>query len=446
VRAADGSEQASGPVAPDAPPPDDAADTGVVRLLLLAIVGGALAGLVGGLFRLALVAADAVRLLVLDWTREAPAARWLVPVVLAAVAVGIARLLVRWVPEASGSGVQRVEASIREEVPLYGRWSVIPVKFVGGVLAMGAGLALGREGPSVQMAGVIGSRVAQLARLSRRDTRTLTVSLAGAGLGVAFSAPLGGAMFVFEEVARAFRTRLVLATLAGTCSAIIVARLLVGSHPVFPVPSPAEQPTWTLAVYGILGLLLGGMGVAYNRLVVLLLDAFAAITALPAEVKAAAVGALVGLLGILSPAIVGGGETLNEAILLGGLPLATVAIVLLVRWFLGPLSYSVGAPGGLFAPLLLVGAAAGAAFAGLVNAVAPAAHLSTVAFGIVGMSTFFAAVVRAPLTGVLLIMEMTATTVVVVPMLVAAATAVLVATLLKGPPIYDTLRMRLEGP
>ena len=246
-------------------------------------------------------------------------------------------------------------------------------------------------------------------------------------------------------MARAFRTRLVLATLAGTSAAIVASWLFVGRQPVFLVPPPGDQPTWTLPVYALLGLLMGAMGVAYNRLVVLLLDAFAAIGRIPPEIKAAAVGALVGAIGILSPAIVGGGEVLNEAVLLGGLPLATVAMVLLVRWFLGPISYAVGAPGGLFAPLLLVGAASGAAFAGLVNAVAPSAQLSTLAFGIVGMSTFFAAVVRAPVTGVVLILEMTATTDVLVPMLLAAGAAVLVATVMKGPPIYDTLRMRLKG-
>ncbi len=428
----------------DAPPPDDAGQVGLVRITLLALVGGAIAGLIGGLFRLALTSADLLRRDILDWTREAPAVRWLVPLLLAAAAVGVARLLVRWVPEASGSGVQRVEASIRDEVPLLARLRIIPVKFVGGVLAIGAGLALGREGPTVQMGAVVGDRVARAAGLSVHDTRTLSVSLAGAGLGVAFSAPLGGALFVFEEVARAFRTRLVLATFTGTAAAVAVSVLIVGTEPVFPIGRVDSGPVWMLGPYALLGLLLGVMGVAYNRLVIALLDVFAAVTRLPAEVKAAVIGALVGLLGVLAPSLVGGGEALNEEILIGALPIGSLVVILVVRWLLGPVSYSAGTPGGLFAPLLVVGAAAGALLTEVVNAALPVADLSPVAFAVVGMSTFFAAVVRAPFTGVVLIVEMTATTSLVVPMLLAAACAVLAATLLKGQPIYETLRLRLN--
>jgi len=108
------------------------------------------------------------------------------------------------------------------------------------------------------------------------------------------------------------------------------------------------------------------------------------------------------------------------------------------------LSYSLGTAGGLFAPLLVVGALTGALIAETVNALVPAADLSPVAFAIVGMSTFFAAVVRAPITGVILIIEMTATTALAIPMILAAAMAVLVATAMKGEPIYDTLRGRLQ--
>ena len=187
------------------------------------------------------------------------------------------------------------------------------------------------------------------------------------------------------------------------------------------------------------------MAVAYNRLVIRLLDLFDSVRSLPPEAKAALIGAAVGAIGIVGPAVVGGGDVLNEQILLAGLPLGTVALVLAVWWVLGPLSYSAGTPGGLFAPLLLVGAAAGALVAAAANAVVPAAGLPVTAFEVVGMSSFFAGVVRAPVTGVVLIVEMTATTSLVVPMALAAACAVIAATLLKGPPVYETLRLRMEG-
>jgi CIC family chloride channel protein len=295
----------------------------------------------------------------------------------------------------------------------------------------------------VQMGASIGQEIARLTRLSAQDRRSLTASLGGAGLGVAFSAPLGGAVFVFEELTREFRTRLVIAVLAGTATAMAVSHYLVGWDAVFPVPSVETGAMWQLIVYAAFGLVVGLLGVAYNRLVLLLLDVFASIHRLAPEVKAGLVGALVGLLGVAAPLAVGSGEVLNEKVLLGGVPLGALLLLLVVRWFLGPLSYATGTPGGLFAPLLLVGAALGALVAGAANALLPGDPLPVLGLTIVGMSTFFTAVVRAPLTGVVLIVEMTATTSLLVPMMIAAGAAVLSATLVKGPPIYDTLRERL---
>lgn len=429
----------------DLPPQDDSNAGGLVLLCVLAVVGGALTGLVGGLFRAALLAADHFRLSVENWARDEPNLRWLVPVLLSAVAVGIARLTVRWVPQASGSGVQRVEATMRSEVPPV-RVGVLPAKFIGGVLGIGAGLALGREGPTVQMGAAIGVRLARLAKVNGHDLRAMAASLAGAGLGVAFSAPLGGATFVFEEVTKAVRTRLVVVTLLGCGSALAVAQLIVGRQPVFDVPPLQPQGILVLPVFMLLGALLGAVGVFYNRLVVLLLDLFGRIRRVPPEVTAGVVGGAVGLLGVVAPSLIGGGDQLNEELLIAGVGLSTLLLAVVVRLILGPLSYSLGTPGGLFAPLLLLGALIAALFARLANEVVPSLELSVTAFAIVGMSTFFAAVVRAPLTGVILIVEMTAITSQLVPMILAAGTAVLVATLMKGAPIYDTLRARLLNP
>ena len=427
----------------DIPPIDDA-NMGSLRMLtLLAIVGGILTGILGGVFRLALQGAQSFRADVLEWAAEAPALRWIVPVVLAGAAVAFARLIIRWVPEAGGSGVQRVEANMRSEIG-FAKMRVIPAKFVSGVLAIGAGLALGREGPTVQMGAVIGSYAGKYAKVSEHDRRTLSASLAGAGLGVAFGAPLGGAIFVLEEVARAVRTRLVLTALIGSAVAVAVMQLFIGRKPIFDVPDVSLEALWMIIPYAILGLALGAMGVYYNKLVIWMMDAMAKLPRLPPELKAGIVGGLVGLVGVFAPELVGGGEILNEAVLVGTYAVWAILGILIFRLLLGPLSYSLGTAGGLFAPLLVVGALTGALIAETVNALVPAADLSPVAFAIVGMSTFFAAVVRAPITGVILIIEMTATTVLAIPMILAAAMAVLVATAMKGEPIYDTLRGRLQ--
>jgi len=427
----------------DLPPADDAERSGLLGLAAIAAIGGALAGLVGGLFRMILSSAESLRDSILQWAHEEPALRWIVPVVLAAACVALARLIVRWAPEAGGSGVQRVEANMRDEIG-YARLRVLPAKFVGGILAIGSGLALGREGPTMQMGAIIGATLGRMTGSTHHDRRTLSAALAGAGLGVAFSAPIGGAVFVLEEVARAVRTRLVVATFVGSASAMAVARLLVGNEPVLPVSGVDTEPLWMVPLFGVLGVVLGALGVVYNRLVIAMLNLAQRLPSVPPEAKAAFIGATVGLIGVIAPSMVGGGDQANQAVLAGTYSLGALAVLLLVRWFLGPFSYAAGTPGGLFAPLLLLGAGIGALLAGAANAVIPGLELPPVAFAVVGMSTFFAAVVRAPLTGVVLIIEMTATTALVVPMILAAAAAVVTATLLHGPPIYDTLRARLH--
>lgn len=427
---------------PDTPPPDDSSERGLLKLALLAVVGGAVTGLLGGLFRLSLRYAGQWWESLLEWARDLGGARLVLPVVLAALAVAAARAIVRWSPESAGSGVQRVEAMVDHEgapAPL----RVIPAKFVGGTLALGVGMALGREGPTVQMGAAVGGEVSKRADLDPHDTRTLSSALAGAGLGVAFSAPLGGAVFVLEELDRAIRTRLLIATVIGSSVALAVAYLIVGREPVLPVGRMEPGPLWQLPMYVVLGALIAVMGMYYNRLIIWNMDLMARWRGWPPEAKAAVIGAVVGMLGVAAPWLVGGGEVLGDRVLNVEFSLGALTLILLVRWFLGPLSYSAGTPGGLFAPLLVVGASIGSLVAVGVNTVLPSAELPVGAFALVGMSTFFAAVVRSPLTGIILCVEMTATTSVLVPMLLAAGTAMVVCTILGSTPIYDVLRERL---
>ncbi|MEI6225883.1 MAG: chloride channel protein, partial [Deltaproteobacteria bacterium] len=189
-------------------PPEVQEDpSGLPMLAVGALLAGAVTGLLGSLFRMALDATHGVRGSLIDWARQWPSFGWLVPVVGAAVAAALARALVRISPLAAGSGVQHVEAVARGQSEPAG-FPTIPVKFAGGILAIGSGLALGREGPSVQMGAVLGHQVGRLLRLPARDQVLLLTAAAGSGLGVAFNAPTGGAMFVFEEVWHAFRLRL----------------------------------------------------------------------------------------------------------------------------------------------------------------------------------------------------------------------------------------------
>lgn len=414
---------------------------GLWLLAVAAAIAGSLTGLIGVLFQLTLEWADGARSMLLAFAHQFPQWGLLIPVVVAALCVGLARYLVRFAAYSAGSGVQHVEAVMRGESEPASP-SVIPVKFVGGALAIGAGMALGREGPTVQIGSVVGSMLARWLRMEPADLRALQAAAAGAGLAVAFNAPTAGVAFVFEELARRISPRLTVATLIACGIAIAVARLLLGNRPVFTVGAIAAPAFWTLAIYLLFGTLLGAGGVVYNRAIITGLDLFERATWLPVEVRAAAIGGVVGAVGWFAPAVVGGGEAMNAQILAGKLSLATLALLCVARWFFGPFSYAAETPGGLFAPLLVVGALFGALFGGIVAPWFPG-QIQPTAFAMVGMAAFYTAVVRSPLTGILLVVEMTANTVLLVPLLIACFGAMLVAELLRGMPIYDTLRLRM---
>ena len=416
----------------------------LLGLSLSSLLTGMLIGVVGAGFRFCLERAEAIRTEILQWAHQWPQVGWLIPVFGAAACAGLARyLVVRFSPIAAGSGVQRVEAVIRGEAEP-ATWRVIPVKFVGGVLAIGSGGALGREGPTVQMGAALGTFWARLFLRNAPDQSVINAAGAGAGLAVAFNAPIGASVFVIEELTRRVTPRLLIATLAASAIAVAEMRALLGNAPDFLVARGAVTPVASLPYYLIAGVLLGVLGAAYNATIVRFLDLFQWLQRLPAVVPAAMVGLVVGLLAWFAPSFVGGGDFLSQTIIWNGLGLSSLATVLVVRFFLGPLSYAPGMPGGLFAPLLLVGAAASALLAGSVNAIWPAT-LPTTDFAVVGMAAFFTAVVRTPFTGIMLVAEMTERADLALPLLVASLGAILISTALGSEPIYDTLRARMPA-
>ena len=421
---------------------DEEASSNMLALAGSGLAVGAVAGLVGSAFNLSLVAAERFRGSVLDWAHQYPGAGWLAPVLLAAAAAFVARWLVRrFAPEASGSGVQRVEEILRGEA---GRLNpaALPIKFVGGVLALGAGLALGREGPTVQMSAAIGEGWARLFKLRPGDHRALLAAGAGAGLAAAFNAPLAGAIFVFEELLRRFELRVAVATLSAVSGGLVIMRMLTGDRLVFSVSPIAIDLFPGFFLFLAFGAVLGVLGVVYSRMVVAGLDLADRMQRIKPEMLAAMVGGVVGLLAFFAPAAVGGGESQVQAMLDGGHAFIAIGILFVVRLVLGPLCYAPGLPGGLFAPLLVIGAAAGLLLGMGAEFLVPALKTPLAAFAAVGMGALFVAVVGAPVTGIALVVEMTGATTLFVPLLTACASALAVPALLGSQPIYDTLRDR----
>ena len=406
----------------------------LAHLALVAVISGVLAGALGAAFRICLLQAASIRASLLWWAHQWPLLGWIIPVAVSAGLVTVAAWLVqRFAPIAAGSGVQHVEAVMREDAdpaPL----AVLPVKFIGGLLAIGSGLALGREGPTVQMGATIGSRMAQRFMLPDGSVRIMQSAVAGASLGVAFNTPFGGIAFVFEELARRFSMRLMVTTLAATASAMLVARAMLGDTVDFTVIEPPEPGVATVLAGFLLGALLGALGAAYNQTLIAFLDRAAAISAIPLLGKAAVVGGVVGLVAWFEPSIVGGGDPIIQAVLDTPVSLSLLLMVLVARWLLGPFSYTAQTPGGIFAPLLVVGAVFGALFAQVAALLVPGLPFSPTMGAIVGMAAFFTGVVRAPFTGALLVLGMTGTMTPLLPILAASVAATIVPYTLGNAP------------
>jgi chloride channel protein, CIC family len=412
-------------------------------LALLSFVVGAASGLLGALFRLALERADRIR----DWAiGRAHEASWiglLLVIAACALAAAIAAWLVRrFAPYASGSGIPHVEAVLNEDLPA-AQARLIPVKFLGGVLAIGSGLALGREGPSVQMGAAVSHFLGRIFKREGPDRLVLLAAGAGAGLATAFNAPMAGAIFVLEELVRRFDTRITIATFGASAAAIGVARLFLGQKPDFTIEIHPYPGLGDFPLHLALGLLAGFLGVAYNKAILGGLAATDLVRRWPVELRAALIGAFVGVIAWFVPELVGGGETIAQRTLAGPVLLEWTALALLLRFFLGPISYAVRAPGGLFAPLLVVGAQSGLLFGIVCQRWFPEFGPDPRAFAVVGMAAFFTAVVRAPLTGIILVTEMTANYTLLLPMAFACFVAMLLPTLLGCEPIYDSLKERI---
>ncbi len=415
---------------------------GLTSLALLSLFAGAAAGLVGAVFRLSLDQANRGRDALIAWAADEKFLGVSLVVGICAAAAGIAAWLVRrFSPQAEGSGIPHVEAVVEGELQP-APFRLIPVKFFGGLLAIGSGLALGREGPTVQMGATVAHLAGKLFRRHEEDCKALLAAGAGAGLATAFNSPIAGAVFVLEELVRRFDTRITIATLGASAGAIAVARVFLGDVPDFRVEQVPYPSFGTVPVHLALGVIVGFLGVVYNYAILRTVTIADRLQQLPVELRAALIGAFVGLLAWLAPGVVGGGDAITQRTI-SSLESGTLVLgFFLLRFALGPLSYAAGTPGGLFAPILVLGSQSGFLFGSICEQWVPAMAAHHAALAVVGMAAFFTAVVRAPVTGIILVIEMTASFTLLLPMLSACFAAMVVTNLLGNAPIYDSLRER----
>ena len=316
------------------------------------------------------------------------------------------------------------------------------MKFIGGLLSIGGGLALGREGPTVQIGGTVGDAVADWLKVSPRERLTLISAGAGAGLAVIFNAPLSGLMFVLEELRGDFQPIVFGAVFVAAMIANIISRAGGNRLLYFLVPAYPMPPLTSLPFFAILGVAAGLLGVLYNKVLLLATSLYSRIPHRYSVLATTLTGAVVGLIGWFSPVLIGSGGPLADLVLNGQVALLIIPLFFIIRFFMTTSNYGTGVPGGIFAPLLVLGALLGLGIGLITHAFVPGIVPIPAVFAVVGMAAYFTAIVRAPLTGITLIVEMTGNYSQMLPLLVACFCAYAVAELLRDLPVYEALLER----
>ena len=412
------------------------------RLFPRVILLGAIVGLISSLFRAGVERSEELRTELIGYLHAYGSLGFVGFVLLASLGVALAVYLVRaFAPAAAESGIPHIKAVLHRLRPMPG-YRLIVVKFVGGLSAIASGLALGREGPTIQIGGALGRIISRWMPSSAHERQVLIAAGAGGGLAAAFNAPLAGLIFVLEEIQKNFAPGVFSATFLASVTADAVSRVLFGQTAVFHTHSIPAQPLAALPLFAALGAAVGLLAVAFNRGLLKVLELRDRIPGRWRVAAAALFGAAVAVLAWFAPPLVGGGGLLVRQALLGQGLVTALLLTLAARFLLTVTSYGTGAPGGIFAPLLVLGSQAGLIGGLTVAALSPALAEEPRAWAVAGMAALFAGTVRAPLTGIVLMLEMTEGYSLMLPLLAASFAAQWAADLFREPPIYDSLLER----
>lgn len=415
------------------------------RIPVMLITEGLCVGLIGGfivlLYRVALTFAGNWLIKILSYIKGNPfrCAVWFL--ILMALAWIVGRL-VKWEPMISGSGIPQVEGEVSGR--LSQNWKrVLPTKFAGGFLCMLGGLSLGREGPSIQLGAMAGQGISRALGRGKREEKFLMTCGASAGLSAAFHAPLAGMMFAVEEIHKTFSIPILLPVMTASVTADYIASHILGLDPVFHFQITEYLPQNYYWLLILLGILVGVSGVFYNWGMLKAQELYRKIPFLKETGRLLIAFLTAGVLGLVMPSVLGSGSGLIVSLTKGEMVLGMVVLTLVVKFLFSAVSFGSGAPGGIFFPLLILGALLGAVFAmtGAEFFGLDPVYINN--FILLGMTGFFTAIVRAPLTGIILLFEMSGSISQMLSLSIVSVTAYIVATLMRSEPIYDSLLKRI---
>ena len=399
--------------------------------LLLSLVIGALVGLVVVAFILL-----TGRLAALMFPVGAAGWRRVVIPVLGSLGTGY--LLFKYFPLARGSGIPQTRAALFIHD---GRISLRSVagKFVCCTISLASGIPLGREGPAVYIGSGLASTIARRLGHSRAQVRSLVPVGGAAALSAAFNTPIAAVLFSLEEIVGDLHAPVLGSVVLASATAWLVLHLVLGDNPLFHVPgyhlvSPAE-----LGAYVVLGIVGGLCSVAFVKLLLWLRARFARLPAASLWIQPVVGGLTVGVFGYFMPQVLGVGYDQVERVLNGDVVLKTVAILAVLKIISTSVAYASGNAGGVFGPTLFIGSMVGAAVGAVAHLLFPESTAGPGAYALVGMGTAFAGVIRAPLTSVIMIFEVTRDYTIIVPLMVANLIAFYISQKLQKKPIYEAL-------
>ncbi len=368
----------------------------------------------------------------------APWRRVLFPVV---GSLGIGYLLYRYFPNARGSGVPQTKAALfaRE-----GRITLRTVlgKFFCTSATLASGIPLGREGPSVQVGAGIGSVLGRLLGLRTEQVKNLIPVGAAAAIAAAFNTPLAAVVFALEEIMGDLHAPVMGAVVLASATSWMVLRVLLGNNPLFKVPQYQLVHPAEFAVYAVLGVAGGVVSAAFTRLLLGMRARFLRFPQKTVWFQPLAGGLLVGLVGWFVPQVLGVGYGYVGEALNGNMAFKMMLLLVVLKLLTVTTSYASGNAGGIFGPALFIGAMLGGTVGTAAHHLFPAYTATPGAYALVGMGAAFAGIVRAPMTSVLMIFEMTQDYAVIVPLMIANLVSLFIASRLQHEPIYEALAVQ----
>ena len=347
-------------------------------------------------------------------------------------------LLWRFFPSARGSGIPQTKAALFIQD---GRitFRTVAGKFLCCSASLATGMALGREGPSVQIGAGLASVIARNAGLSSKQVKALVPVGCSAALAAAFNTPIAAVLFSLEEIMGDLNATVLGTAVLSSATSWMVLHLVLGDDPLFHVTGYRLINPWELAVYAVLGIV-GGLGsTVFVKLLLILRQRFAQLPRQTVWLQPVAGGLTVGIMGYFAPNVMGVGYSFVEQVLNGDVVLKTVVLLGVLKIVATSMCYSSGNAGGIFGPSLFIGAMMGGAVGSIAHTLFPSVTAGPGAYALVGMGTAFAGIVRTPLTSVIMIFEVTRDYTIIVPLMVSNLIAYFISSRFQKVPIYEAL-------